>query len=244
MKFWAITDKGLVRKGNEDFYFACCNEEDDFALFVVCDGMGGAQAGNIASKLACDTFVNSLNEFDLPGKSADTLSAYIYSSVQSANTAVFEMGLSDEKYNGMGTTLVAAMIHENRALIANVGDSRAYVVNDSGIMQITRDHSLVEDMVRRGEINKTDAKIHPKRNLITKAVGTDEVVEPDMFSLELKEGDYLILCSDGLTNLVNDDELKNTVLNLEHSDKACDILLQAAYSRGAPDNVTIVLYRN
>ena len=244
MKYWAITDKGLVRKQNEDAYFACCNEEDGFALFVVCDGMGGAQSGNVASTMACNIFVDTLNEFDLRGKSFDIISSYLYAAADAANTAIYEKSIDDVNCAGMGTTLVAALIHDNKALVINVGDSRAYFISESGITQITRDHSVVEDMVRRGDITKEEARVHPKRNLITRAMGTAPGVEPDIFSVDLKENDYLILCSDGLSNVITDGEIKSTITHLEHSDKVCDILLQATYSRGAPDNVTIILYKN
>ena len=244
MKYWAITDKGLVRQKNEDAYFACCNEEENFALFVVCDGMGGAQSGNIASTLACNTFVNALNEFDMRGKTDEQLSSYLYSASEAANNAVYEKSITDVNCAGMGTTLVAALIHGNKVLILNIGDSRAYLISRDSILQVTRDHSVVEDMVLRGEITRLEAKTHPKRNLITKAIGTSPDNEPDIFSLDLKADDFLLLCSDGLTNVISDNEIRDTITHLEHHDKVCDILLQATCSRGAPDNVTIIIYKN
>lgn len=244
MKYWAITDKGLVRKQNEDAYFACCNECDGFALFVVCDGMGGAQSGNIASNMACEAFVDKLNSFEMQDKTYDELSGFLYEAAEAANTAVYEKSIDDVNCAGMGTTLVAALVHGSKALIINIGDSRAYYISGNSITQITVDHSVVEDMVRRGDITKEEARVHPKRNLITRALGTALGIEPDIFSIELKDGDYILLCSDGLSNVIIDDEIKDTIANLEHSDKVCDILLRAACSRGAPDNVTIVLYKN
>ncbi len=244
MKYWAITDKGLMRSKNEDCYFACCNEADDFALFVVCDGMGGALAGNIASRMACDVFVNEINSFDLRDKTFEEFSPLLYSAALKANKLVYEKSETDLECSGMGTTLVAVLVHEDRALVINIGDSRAYIVSNGAITQITKDHSVVEDMVRRGEITKEEARTHPKKNLITKAIGTAPEVEPDIFSVELKKDDYLLLCSDGLSNIVTEDEIKNTIIKLERPDKVCDILLQATYSRGAPDNVTIVFYKH
>lgn len=168
----------------------------------------------------------------------------MYSAVEAANTAIYEKSIDDVNCAGMGTTLVAALVHEGRALIINVGDSRAYLISDAGITQITRDHSVVEDMVRRGDITREEARVHPKRNLITRALGTAPGVDPDIFSVDLSGNTFLLLCSDGLSNVITDSEIKNTVTKLEHPDKVCDILLQAAYSRGAPDNVTIILYND
>ena len=244
MKYWAITDKGLVRQKNEDSYFACCNETDDFALFVVCDGMGGAQAGNVASTLACNTFVNTINEFDLRDQPYDKLAYYLYHAADAANRAVYEKSVGDVQCAGMGTTLVAALIHNNKALVLNIGDSRAYVISEDEIVQVTRDHSVVEDMVQRGEITKAEARVHPKRNLITRALGALSDFEPDIYSIELDSDEYLLLCSDGLTSVVADNEIRDTITHLEHADKVCDILLQACFQRGAPDNITIILYRN
>lgn len=147
MKYWAITDKGLVRKQNEDAYFACCNECDGFALFVVCDGMGGAQSGNIASNMACEAFVDKLNSFEMQDKTYDELSGFLYEAAEAANTAVYEKSIDDVNCAGMGTTLVAALVHGSKALIINIGDSRAYYISGNSITQITVDHSVVEDMV-------------------------------------------------------------------------------------------------
>ena len=244
MKYWAITDKGLVRQKNEDAYFACCNETDDFALFVVCDGMGGAQAGNVASSLACNTFVNTINAFELRDQPFDKLAYYLYPAAAAANSAVYEKSVDDITCAGMGTTLVAALIHKDKALVLNVGDSRAYVISEDEIIQATRDHSVVEDMVQKGEITREEARVHPKRNLITRALGTVSDIEPDIYSIELESDEYLLLCSDGLTNVVTDNEIRDTITHLEHADKVCDILLQACFQRGAPDNVTIILYKN
>lgn len=224
-------------------FFACCNERSSFALFIVCDGMGGAQSGQIASEMACRTFVNVLNSCELKGKTREELTDILCRATRSANKAVYEKSIDDVYCAGMGTTLVAALVYGNEVLIVNVGDSRAYHLNASSITQITVDHSLVEDMVRNGEITRQEAKVHPQRNLITRAIGTEPGVYPDVFHAELKNGDYILLCSDGLTNVIEDNEIRETIARLEHQDKVCEILLQATYSRGAPDNVTIVLFK-
>jgi len=244
MNYWGITDKGLVRKRNEDAYFACCNEENDYALLVVCDGMGGVQSGDVASKTACETLVDYINQQELQGADFPAASQIFFDSVVKANEAVYQKSIEDVNCAGMGTTLVAALIHEGKALIANVGDSRAYIIEDGDIIQVTRDHSLVEDMVTRGEISREEARTHPQRNLITRALGTLPDVEPDIFSIDLSDDAFLLLCSDGLTNVIEDREILATLSKLEHHDHACEILLRAAFERGAPDNVTVILYKN
>lgn len=241
MKVWGITDKGISRQENQDAYFSGLYNNDSIAVCVVCDGMGGARAGNVASAVAIDGFMEEIikaleregGTADLPGLSGRA-AAY-------ANRVVYEKSMVDANYSGMGTTLCAALVDLNSAAVVNVGDSRAYHIAKKGIQRITRDHSVVEELVSNGDITREEAQIHPKRNLITRALGLDEDVAYDVFCPEIKKGEYFLLCSDGLTNIVSESEIFDCVRAHEGED-ACRKLMEIALSRGAPDNVTIVLF--
>ena len=238
---WAITDKGVARRENQDSFHLELSHANNQAICVVCDGMGGARSGNIASRIAADAFCNDLRLQIKPGMSHKNLKAALASAVSNANTQIFEKALTDASYCGMGTTLVGAVVTPEAAVIVNVGDSRAYFINEDGITQITRDHSLIEDLVERGEISREEAKNHPSKHLITRVLGTDTAVIPDLFVAEFREGDFLLLCSDGLTNVVDDQEILFEVLHGGDPMFACDRLTGMANNRGGPDNITVVL---
>ena len=235
MNVYGITDRGLVRKQNQDC-FDCLSRED--AVFgIVCDGMGGAKSGNIASQLAVDIFLEELE------RSADTQPVLaLNSALEIANAQVHQRSRTDPDCNGMGTTLVAAWVQQDlHGYVLNVGDSRAYHVSQHGIHQITRDHSLVADLVARGKITPEAARTHPNKNIITRALGTDRHTDGDMFEVDLESGDYILLCSDGLSNLVTDQEMLYEVLYGGMDSTCCRRLLEIALQRGAQDNVTAVL---
>ncbi len=235
---WGISDVGAVRKQNQDaFYLTSC--QDRFPFAVVCDGMGGAKAGNVASKLAVDSFVETVSQ-GLKAEKPD-LDGLLTQAVSGANELVRYQAEVDAQCRGMGTTLVAALVDEHQVHLVNVGDSRAYLLSSQGIRQLTRDHSVVEDLVERGEITHEEARLHPQKNLITRALGAEPSVEADLYHLERREGELILLCSDGLSNVVTDQELLFEVIHGGDAESACGRLLQLALSRGAPDNVTAVL---
>lgn len=242
MEYWALTDKGMVRSVNQDTFFAgeIKNDAGETAfLCAVCDGMGGARAGDLASITARETFVEAV-KFGFRLKS-DDIPALMRAAAEKANEAVLEKAKENEDFHGMGTTLVAAMISDNKAVVANVGDSRCYIIKDGAIRQITKDHSLVEDMIDKGELSREQAWKHPRKNLITRAVGTDNRLECDIFEPDFAHGDYMLLCSDGLSNIVNSQEMLFEVLYGESRETAAQRMMDIALSRNASDNVTIVL---
>ena len=240
MEAWGLTDPGKVRSQNQDYY-DLSQLEDGSILAVVCDGMGGARAGNIASRLAVDVFVNEVRRMMDPRLKELELLRLLENAVALSNQAVFEHSHLSSEYDGMGTTLVAALIRENKAYVVNVGDSRAYYLNRGGIRMITTDHSVVEMMVQRGEITREEAKQHPVKNLITRAVGTEDKVLCDAFTQVLKPGDSILLCSDGLSNMMADQEILFEVEHGADRSDCCKRLMMIAANRGAPDNVTVVL---
>ncbi len=243
MDSWAITDRGRVRKANQDACFIHREEEHDSALLLVCDGMGGHNAGNVASSLAATVFAGEVREGLANSRVTGAVCSLMKSALRTANASVYQLSIADAACNGMGTTMVSAVIIGSDATVMNVGDSRAYHMSEGLLRQITRDHSVVEDMIERGEITREQSRLHPRKNLITRAVGTSAEVDADFFSVTMKEGDTLLLCSDGLTNVVTDEEIAKTLDTAENAESACRVLLEMALTMGAPDNVTVVILR-
>ncbi|HIS64244.1 MAG TPA: Stp1/IreP family PP2C-type Ser/Thr phosphatase [Candidatus Avoscillospira avistercoris] len=240
MDAWGLTDLGNVRKQNQDFYDIVTLHPNQL-LLVVCDGMGGAKSGNVASRLATEVFVGEVRRTAREDMDVEQIEKMLRDAVSLANQAVFEQSKVSSDFTGMGTTLVAAVLLPDRAIIANVGDSRAYIFDKDGIRFMTVDHSLVELMVRRGEITREQAKTHPSKNLITRAVGTEANVDCDLYNQELHPGDAVLLCSDGLSNEMADQEILFEVVHGVQKEGCCQRLLDIAKGRGAPDNVTVVL---
>lgn len=240
MNVWAITDIGAVRPQNQD---ACkvTQLSNDQAILVVCDGMGGARAGNVASELAVGAFCDAALERLADPERADNIPALLKEAVALANRVVCRRSYTDRECLGMGTTLVAALVSGGKIHLANVGDSRAYLISEDGIRQITRDHSLVQDMVLRGEITPEQARTHPQKNLITRALGAAETVGADLYEEELVAGTFLLLCTDGLSNVMTDQEILYEVMHGGEPEECCQRMLDITLQRGAPDNVTIVL---
>ena len=240
MQLWGMTDAGNLRPQNQDAY-ALVSLGHDRALMVVCDGMGGAKSGNVASNMAIDVFVGEIRRSQKLAVNPERAEKILRAALELANKAVFEQSQLGEEYSGMGTTLVAALILKNTAVIINVGDSRAYHFTPTGVKLVTRDHSIVEMMVQRGELTREQAKSYPGKNLITRAVGTEPEVEADVFVQELRRDDCLLQCSDGLSNEMADQEMLFEVAHGVRRSDCCQRLLNIAKTRGAPDNVTVTL---
>ena len=239
---WGLTDKGIVRRENQD---SCAYEtipERGLAWGVVCDGMGGAKAGDIASKLAVETFRTHLEDLrgpDLPGETGKLLLA----AAEDANRVVYHKASTDDACIGMGTTLVGLILQGETLEVVNVGDSRAYLIRPDGIRRITRDHSVVEDLIANGDLTPEQARRHPQKNLITRALGTSPRVKADLFQETVAPGDALLLCSDGLINEVTDQEIQKEVLDGGSPQEICQRLVARPLDHGAPDNVTVVLFQ-
>ncbi len=240
MQVWGLTDPGCVRAQNQDTYLTAKLDRSTM-LCVVCDGMGGAKSGNIASSLAADVFVQEVKRCWTPAMDKEKIDQMLQSAVKLANFTVYDQARQFEEFDGMGTTLVAVLVRGRKATLVNVGDSRGYGISAQGIQQLTKDHSLVQMMVERGEITPEVAKNYPGKNFITRAIGTEAVVLCDLYHVELAKGDYLLLCSDGLSNMMDDQEILFEVVHGVNKQHCCQRLLNIAKNRGAPDNVTSVL---
>lgn len=242
MLAWGLTDQGCVRKQNQDSY-DIVELDRNTLLCVVCDGMGGAKSGNIASSLAVEVFVQEVRRSWKSGMDQEKVNQVLCSAVKLANFTVFDQAMQFEEFDGMGTTLVAALVHGKSATVINVGDSRAYLVAQDGIDQVSKDHSLVQMMVERGELTPEVARTYPGKNYITRAIGTESTVECDLFRLDVHKGDFLLLCSDGLSNMLDDQEILFEVVHGVNKQYCCQRLLDIAKNRGAPDNVTSILVK-
>jgi len=242
------TDVGNVRANNEDNF----GYDARYGIFVVCDGMGGQAAGEVASKIGVDTILNYFRTAGRPGgspqpeKAVDGFSPLgqaLMGAISQANLAILETGKKNESSAGMGSTLVAALVRDSALCIGNIGDSRIYLVRNGVIQQLTDDHSLVMEQVRRGYLTVEQAEVSDLRNVILKALGTEEGIDPDIEDLIALPGDVLLLTSDGLTRNVRDEEILQIVASSSSLEKACNTLIQTAKGRTADDNITCLLLR-
>lgn len=237
LKTFSVTNIGRKRKLNQDYVYSSEQPVGNLPnLFLVADGMGGHNAGDYASRVAVETMVKKIAES--PERDPVRI---LEGALQSANARLREEAYSAPELEGMGTTMVAATCEDGRLCVANVGDSRLYVVNHLGIRQITRDHSWVEEMVRRGGLCREEARNHPDRNIITRAVGADSAVNPDFFNVRIEEGDMILMCTDGLTNMLEDEEIRMILEAARDIVEGAQELVRAANENGGRDNISVVL---
>ncbi len=237
IKTFSITDIGRKRKLNQDYVYTSEQPVGNLPnFFIVADGMGGHNAGDYASKVTVETIVADISE------SFEKNPVRIMGrAIEAANAVIYRKSCENSELEGMGTTVVAATCIGGYLQVANVGDSRLYIVNNREIRQITRDHSLVEEMIRMGGIDRADARNHPDKNIITRAVGVSEAVEPDFFTVELKEGDTVLMCTDGLTNMLEDEYIRTLMNGAGDIAGKAERLVWAANDNGGRDNITVIL---
>ncbi len=231
------TNVGVIRKVNEDNYF--CWEENDRFIMVVSDGMGGHKAGSVASFLVVSAIKDYAQKHDM----FENPSRMIKNAISYANEIVYLQACSHKDRAGMGATVVVAVGKGRKAYIGNLGDSRAYVINQNGILQITEDHSYVNELVKNGVLTPEEAKEHPKKNEILKAIGVANGVFPDVFEISLKSSDKLLLCTDGLTNMVEDEAISDIINSKDDNETVLTKLIDLANQNGGTDNITVVVKR-
>ena len=237
MKSYSITDVGQKRTVNQDFVFTSETPVGNLPnLFVVADGMGGHKAGDFASSYAVEVLLSTIRE----DENSNPVKI-IRAAIENANTQLLREASDNEAMSGMGTTMVLVTIVGHYAYVANVGDSRLYLIDENKISQITKDHSLVEEMVRMGEISRDDARNHPDKNIITRALGAGRDVDVDFFDVRLTPGDILLLCSDGLSNMVPDEEIRQVIRTSETLEETGRRLVSMANDNGGRDNIAVVL---
>lgn len=240
MRSYFETNKGLMRENNEDNFIV--EETKKYNLYAVADGMGGHKAGEVASSIAIETikeifYKNCELDFKIP--------SFIIESINEANKKINEKAINNEECSGMGTTITMAVVdlQSDIAYIANVGDSRAYLIKNDEITQLTEDHTYVHELLKDGEISLEEAKNHPKRNVITRAVGSEEYVQADIFEIELTDSEIILLCTDGLTTHLTDDEILRVVKEYGSSESV-QRLIKLANDNGGTDNITIIIVDN
>lgn len=237
MKSYSITDVGQKRTVNQDFVFTSETPVGNLPnLFVVADGMGGHKAGDFASSYAVEVLLSTIRE----DENSNPVKI-IRAAIENANTQLLREASDNETMSGMGTTMVLVTIVGHYAYVANVGDSRLYLVDENKISQITKDHSLVEEMVRMGEISRDDARNHPDKNIITRALGAGRDVDVDFFDIRLTPGDILLLCSDGLSNMVPDEDIRQVIRTSETLEETGRRIVSMANDNGGRDNIAVVL---
>ncbi|WP_067730879.1 Stp1/IreP family PP2C-type Ser/Thr phosphatase [Oceanobacillus damuensis] len=242
MEGYFLTDRGQVRSHNEDsgglFYNA-----DKQLIAVIADGMGGHQAGDVASKLATDLVRDKWQ--DQSGlHSSEEAEKWLSAAISEINQSIYEYSLEKNEYKGMGTTVVIAVCTREFVTIAHVGDSRCYIFNENGLKQITEDHSLVNELVRSGQISEDDAEQHPRKNVLLKAMGTEQTVSEDIRTVEWEIGNKLLLCSDGLSNKLNDKELSIYVQKSVPMEEIGKEMIDLANERGGEDNISLILIQH
>ncbi len=240
MEFFALSDKGRIRSNNEDSY-AVGSFNDGSVWAVVCDGMGGASGGTVASKMCTESVTEHISKAYREGASVSFIKNLLMSAVISANVEVFEKSREDVSLNGMGTTVVAAIVKAESAIIAHVGDSRAYLLRNGSLRQITKDHSMVQYMVDLGQITEEEAHTHPDRNVITRAVGVDEDIKVDIDIVDVEDGDLFIICTDGFSGFVSDSQVLEIADECENSQELSERLVNAANNNGGRDNITVAV---
>ena len=242
VEVFGLSDVGCIRELNEDCYCICgFGDNSERGFCILADGMGGHNAGEVASQNAVKLIAEEMNrllesgEKERPGQLSRAVSA--------ANTGVYTMASENPIHRGMGTTVVTAFIDDGTAYVANVGDSRAYAVRDDEIVQITTDHSVVSELVMRGTITKEEARLHPQKNIITRAVGTDKSVRTDIFEYNYSPGDVMIICSDGLSTMLDDNRILEIIKSKKTSEDTVNSLIAAAKDEGGLDNITVICIR-
>jgi protein phosphatase len=243
IKFGFKTDRGKSRAENQDALLVL----PKFGVFAVCDGVGGMNGGEIASRRA----VNGIESYllshstdeanNLEGEYRDNwFKSYCYRCFQRINTDILDYAAAHPDMEGMATTAVVAFADGEKLYVVNIGDSRAYLVNSGGITQLTEDHSYVNELINEGTLTKGEAQFHPDKNMITKALGAVERAEPDFYSFDLKKDDRILLCSDGLTGELNDEEIREIIMQGKDANGICRALVKAANARGGSDNITVI----
>ncbi|MCR4749144.1 MAG: Stp1/IreP family PP2C-type Ser/Thr phosphatase [Lachnospiraceae bacterium] len=237
LKTFSITDIGKRRKLNQDYVYTSELPVGHLAnLFLVADGMGGHNAGDYASRYTIETIVDEISRSD------DESTVFVLEkAIKRANELIRKKSEEETELSGMGTTVVAATIEDDKLCVANVGDSRLYIINNREIRQITRDHSLVEEMVRMGGLKREMARNHPDKNIITRAIGALDDVDVDFFEVRLNKGDTILMCSDGLSNMIEDEEIRMIMQGQRDIVEKAESLVKAANNNGGKDNIAVVL---
>ncbi|WP_010252400.1 Stp1/IreP family PP2C-type Ser/Thr phosphatase [Acetivibrio cellulolyticus] len=244
MRFGVESDKGRVREMNEDSYKVITGKDGIPDTFIVADGMGGHNSGELASRMAVDLSEEYLLKYLQPDESEEGIVSFICSMMEEVNKSIyFKAKESDENY-GMGTTFVVGILLKGKLFIGHVGDSRVYLIRNSSLERLTTDHSYIEELIKNGSLTREEARNHPKKNVITRALGCEENVAVDTYSVDVNDEDIFILCTDGLTNMLSEDEMLSMIKNNDDPQYSCSELVRLANEKGGEDNITVIIVKN
>jgi serine/threonine protein phosphatase PrpC len=239
VKAYGKTDAGRLRESNQDAFI--CARLSESALFcVVCDGMGGVNGGNIASSIAIKVISDRIMDVYRDGLTSNSIRNLLESAIAAANIEIYDSAMADIDLRGMGTTVVVTLIVNQHLYIAHVGDSRAYLINQDGMEQITKDHSVVQAMVEKGQLTQNEARFHPRKHFITRALGVEDTVDCDYGEQILKKGERLLICTDGLTNMIETDDIYKIIQSVD-TELVPERLIHEANMVGGSDNITVVI---
>jgi serine/threonine protein phosphatase PrpC len=244
VNFAAKSDKGMVRELNEDSYKIITDCPGIPFIFIIADGMGGHKSGDVASKTAVDFVSSYIRQFPKVFSEEGNIIESIRDIVKKANTNVFIESNKHESNSGMGTTFIIAVVSDNQLYIGHVGDSRVYAIREGYIKRLTTDHSYVEELIQTGSLTREEAENHPDKNIITRALGCSEDIEVDVYTREMLPDDYIIMCTDGLTNKLSEVEIKEIVEGSADPEQACKELIKKANEKGGEDNITVIIIKN
>lgn len=230
-----LSDKGNVREVNEDYvgYY----EDDSICLYIVADGMGGHNAGDVASRVAVESCIDYVKK----EKSKEDMISVLKSAIIFANQTIFNMSKKNQGLNGMGTTITSCLIHDRNVIVSNVGDSSCFLIEKDKVTKITKDHSLVQELIDDGSITEKEALTHPNKNIITRALGTNSEVDVDIYKLPLNRSSKFLLCTDGLSNVVSKDEM-HEIISKNNNKEACKLLVDLCKNKGGRDNISVIVF--
>ncbi len=244
VRFGVKSDRGKVREINEDSYNVIVGYPGIPVSFIIADGMGGHNSGEVASKAAVDSASKYILESPKVLSEAEDILQVIKEVMEDANKYVFKKSLESEVDFGMGTTLIVAVVHDKKLFIGHVGDSRVYMLRDHGIDRLTEDHSFIEELIKNGTLTREEAENHPNKNVITRALGCAENIQIDTYSYDLRDDDICIMCTDGLTNMLSEAEIKEIIEVNEDLELTCEKLVAEANKKGGEDNITVIAFKN
>ncbi|MCX8129011.1 MAG: Stp1/IreP family PP2C-type Ser/Thr phosphatase [Clostridia bacterium] len=243
LRFGVKSDKGMVREINEDSYNIIAGYSEIPVAFIIADGMGGHNSGEIASKMAVEYISNSVMNISKDFENSD-IAETIKGFMEKANADVYKASQEHEDNFGMGTTLITALVYQKKMYIGHVGDSRVYLIRENRIERLTTDHSFIEELIKSGTLTREEAENHPKKNIITRALGCSEDIQVDTYIADIMSDDTFILCTDGLSNMLDDDEIMEIVKANDEPAAVCEKLVDAANKNGGEDNITVILIKN
>jgi protein phosphatase len=244
VRFAAKSDRGKVRELNEDSYRLITGHSNVPDAFIVADGMGGHSSGEVASGMAVEFAEQYILTHPEVFSHEESVLSGIKKLMEEANTAIFTKASESQSNFGMGTTFITVVMLNNKMYIGHVGDSRVYLIRDGVIEKVTTDHSFIEELIKNGSLTREEAENHPKKNVITRALGCDQEILVDTLTVEVKDEDIFVLCTDGLTNMLREDEILDIILKSEDPETACNELVHCANEKGGEDNITVIIIKN